>query len=303
MKKALATLILGFTLGLVGLAIGGLISKPFTFSSGTLIKSSDMNSNFDTIMNEFNGNISDANIATSAAIQQSKIVNLTTDLAARLLDTGDTITGELKSKYSTPCHRFTGSEASAKDWQICESAGSTIFQENTGTEGTPTWTTRYTLAAGAGGPATGTDLSTKTYVDGLTKSLAFGKVVKTDGDVSLSTSYATVAGLSPSITTGAHRVKITFIGSFKSADNQTHNGGITLLIDTVDVGGSAGMIKTSWASGNTTRYANASFTFVSEVLTAASHTFEIQVKDESGGTSVLKASDLPAVLIAEELPY
>lgn len=42
------------------------VSKPNTFSANTVISPSEVNSNFDTIYTEFNGNISAANLATSA---------------------------------------------------------------------------------------------------------------------------------------------------------------------------------------------------------------------------------------------
>ena len=38
----------------------GVISKPNTFSAGATIIASEHNSNFDTIYNEFNGNIENA---------------------------------------------------------------------------------------------------------------------------------------------------------------------------------------------------------------------------------------------------
>lgn len=44
----------------------GIIAKPNTFSSGTTIASSEVNANFDTIYNAFNGNIEAANLATGA---------------------------------------------------------------------------------------------------------------------------------------------------------------------------------------------------------------------------------------------
>ncbi len=48
-------------------------AKPFTFSSGATIIASEHNSNFDTIYDEFNGNIDNANIKANAAIAGSKI--------------------------------------------------------------------------------------------------------------------------------------------------------------------------------------------------------------------------------------
>jgi len=55
-----------------------LISKPNTFSAGNTIVASEHNSNFDTIYNEFNGSISNANISNTAAIVDSKLAQITT---------------------------------------------------------------------------------------------------------------------------------------------------------------------------------------------------------------------------------
>lgn len=46
----------------------GVINKPNTFSANTTISSSKVNANEDTIYNEFNGNISSANLATDAVV-------------------------------------------------------------------------------------------------------------------------------------------------------------------------------------------------------------------------------------------
>lgn len=50
------------------------VSKPNTFTSSTVISPSEVNSNFDTIYTEFNGNISAANLATSA-VSTAKIAD------------------------------------------------------------------------------------------------------------------------------------------------------------------------------------------------------------------------------------
>lgn len=44
----------------------GTIIKPYTFSNGTDAEAPEVNANFDTIYNEFNGNIAAANIASNA---------------------------------------------------------------------------------------------------------------------------------------------------------------------------------------------------------------------------------------------
>ncbi len=56
-----------------------IISLPFTFSAGAVIIASQHNSNFSTIYNDYNGNITNENIAGGAAIDYSKL-NLTGDI-------------------------------------------------------------------------------------------------------------------------------------------------------------------------------------------------------------------------------
>lgn len=55
-----------------------LIAKPNTFTAGTTIQSGQVNSNFDTVYNEFNGSISNTNISASAAIVDTKLAQITT---------------------------------------------------------------------------------------------------------------------------------------------------------------------------------------------------------------------------------
>lgn len=54
------------------------ISKPNTFSAGAVVIAAEHNENFDTIYNEFNGSISNANIASNANITDTKLAQLTT---------------------------------------------------------------------------------------------------------------------------------------------------------------------------------------------------------------------------------
>jgi len=55
------------------LMLGGLISKPYTFSPNTVIRSSEINSNYDTLYTLVNGNIDNDNIDASAEIAYTKI--------------------------------------------------------------------------------------------------------------------------------------------------------------------------------------------------------------------------------------
>lgn len=51
----------------------GTITKPKTWADNEAVTYTDMNSDFDTIYNEFNGGIDNANVDASAAIVESKI--------------------------------------------------------------------------------------------------------------------------------------------------------------------------------------------------------------------------------------
>lgn len=55
-----------------------LISIPNTFTVGAVIVASQHNSNFSIIYSDYNGNITDANIASNAAISDSKLSQITT---------------------------------------------------------------------------------------------------------------------------------------------------------------------------------------------------------------------------------
>ena len=49
------------------------ITRPNSYTSGTTIQSSQVNSDFNTIYNDYNGNITNANVASGAAIAASKL--------------------------------------------------------------------------------------------------------------------------------------------------------------------------------------------------------------------------------------
>ena len=72
-----------------------LINKPYTFSAGATIVAAEHNSNFDTIYNEFNGSISNANISGTAAITDSKLAQLTT--AGKVSGASLTLLGSIPS--------------------------------------------------------------------------------------------------------------------------------------------------------------------------------------------------------------
>lgn len=56
-----------------------IIVKPFTFIPGTVIRSSEVNLDFDTLYTDYNGNINNSNIAAGAGILYSKLVPMSGD--------------------------------------------------------------------------------------------------------------------------------------------------------------------------------------------------------------------------------
>src|SRR2546427_10805131 len=97
-----------------------IISKPHTFGLDTNPTLANLDADFDTLYTDYNGNVTDANISATANIQQTKIQGLAAGLLSKITNTGDTMIGELKLKFSTPYLRLTGTEASAKDWRFLD---------------------------------------------------------------------------------------------------------------------------------------------------------------------------------------
>ena len=135
---------------------------------------------------------------------------------------------------------------------------------------------------------------------GSATNLAAGKATRSAGNVTTtSTTWVDVTGMTITITTGAHRVLLTFIGV---AQNNTV-GGITELDFTVDgtrQGGSIGLmfVSTPVVNGNF----NAGFTFVTDALSAGSHTFKVRWQVSNTSTGTLNAdANSPLVFTATEL--
>ena len=94
-----------------------LISKVYTFISGATIVAGQHNKNFDDIYNDYNGNITNANISASAAIDYTKVNGLSNVLKRTLIlkafgDTESVITGNGKVYCTIPAE-FNGMNLTA----------------------------------------------------------------------------------------------------------------------------------------------------------------------------------------------
>lgn len=147
------------------------------------------------------------------------------------------------------------------------------------------WTT-WIDASGSGGSA---------------GNLQAGKVKRTSGDFSTaSTSFVDVTGMSVTITTGARRCLVAAI-VHGQANNVAATSEVTLDIDGTDQGGAAnGLIALGQAVVSETM--NFSFTFLTDVLSAASHTFKLRARVlNAAHTFTINATDPPCVLSVVEL--
>lgn len=95
---------------------------------------------------------------------------------------------------------------------------------------------------------------------------------------------ADATNLSLSITTGARRVLIGFTGTIKN-DTSGKSAAIDVTLDGTRVGNDQGLLRIANTSG-----ASAAFTFLTDVLSAGSHTFKIQIAAIGGGTTTLYAT-------------
>lgn len=111
-----------------------------------------------------------------------------------------------------------------------------------------------------------------------------------------STSFVDLAGVTTTITTGAHRVLLGFVG-FGSANGASNELVLTFAIDGTAVGGDDGLIA---AGGGAGVDRNLCFTFTTDVLAAGSHTFKVQWFVTSGTGTVFASTTAPATIYAIE---
>lgn len=101
-----------------------------------------------------------------------------------------------------------------------------------------------------------------------------------------STSYVDITNMTVTLTTGARRCLVTFAGSV-SNNNAGSWTAIRLLIDGNDTGNSTNVGISTFSSANANDIGNAAISFLTDVLTAGSHTFKLQMR-VSAGTGKLR---------------
>lgn len=84
-------------------AYADVISKPYTWAPNTPLPANQLNANFDTIYNNYNGSIADSNIKPAAAIQLSKLAIISTffdKMATGNVTLGSGITGDANPRVA-----------------------------------------------------------------------------------------------------------------------------------------------------------------------------------------------------------
>jgi len=276
----------------------GIINKTYTFVGGTpkTNEALQVNSDFDSLYTLVNGNIDDANLSAVANIQQSKILNLVTALAAKFDKAGGQITGLVELFANFASVRFRALSVGVFQWlQQTETVG-LVFYRNIGTDPAPNWSPEYNLAAG-GVPLQPIDIAPKSYVDSINGLFAGGlgitKVTSSGGNFSTaSVGFVQVTALTIAMTTRARRCQVSFIGNVQ--DGACF---VTLRINGTNVAGANGLTIASATAPN------ASFTFITEALGAGLNNFEIAMRVDSGTATMRMNASENAFFVVQELPY
>ena len=110
--------------------------------------------------------------------------------------------------------------------------------------------------------------------------------------------YADIDGtnLTATLTTGAHRCKVTFSAFMSIASVNTIN--IDVLVDGTGIGGNGAWQYRGHASG----FEVVTFIYVTPALTAASHTLKPQWKVNGDTGTISRSAGPPCFFLVEELP-
>lgn len=152
----------------------GLVTLPTTFTDGTVPTAAQFNGDFNAIVNEFNGSITNANISASAAIDTTKVsgtaVNLSsaqTIASVKTFDEGAIVTAP-KALSPSAGGTATLDLSLANDFEITMPAGNITIAVSNATVGQ-----KFTVSIlqDSGGSRTVTWFSTIRWIDATTPTL------------------------------------------------------------------------------------------------------------------------------------
>lgn len=135
---------------------------------------------------------------------------------------------------------------------------------------------------------------------GSSAALASGKVSLTTGNLTrVANTFADATGLTVTLTTGAHRCLVTFSATVACSATGGPNG-FDIAVDGTRVGGTLGLVD--WNPTTSNFDFPLSISFVTDALTAASHTIKLQFKGDNTNTlTIFATTTTPAVFSVVEL--
>ena len=124
-----------------------LITKDNTFTAGNTITASEHNENFDTIYNDYNGNIKNENLASNAAIENTKLASPNSYFTICLTKDGEyTITVDPLATFQMP-FGATLTEVSAVARDIDTADGNETYTVDIEDDGTSVLSSAISLTA------------------------------------------------------------------------------------------------------------------------------------------------------------
>lgn len=197
-----------------------LITKPVTLSNGTVAQATDVESDFTTIYNDYNGNITNANFSASAGIVDTKLAQITTtgkvsgtaltSLASITSASGIIPSANIPTTYAVPAGGiilWSGSIATIPSgWNLCN-----------GTSGTPDLTDRFVICASSDSSGTAyTNVTGALTISGNgtviahTHGVTFGSSPTDQGPYFTGAASAVTAGTTASYGTGSKNIAVYY---------------------------------------------------------------------------------------------
>ena len=110
-----------------------------------------------------------------------------------------------------------------------------------------------------------------------------------------STTFTDVTGLASTITTTGGRILIIFSGVLSNA-NSAAGSFLTVTLDGTNLGGTNGLAQIETNSADSAE--NSSFSFLTAAQSVASHTFQVQIRADSG-TAKLRGNPTGSLIVVE----